>query len=228
MACRPTGEVECRAAVRQLIKEGADFIKVTATGGSTRTSLPFRPSFTVDEMRSICDEAHKFGRHVAAHCSSSEGMTAALDGGVDTLIHAIHREPDGSDRYRPEITERIARQGVFVNPTLHQGRNRVWQLEEKLESEPITDEEQAELDLFRSGHDVQVGHVARMRSEGVKLVCGSDASWSNYPIVPGTFQDEDRRTRRDRHVAHGGDRLRDQRLCQVLLDQRQGRDAGAG
>ena len=40
-----TGEDECRAAVRQLIKEGADFIKITATGGSTRTSHPLRPSF---------------------------------------------------------------------------------------------------------------------------------------------------------------------------------------
>ena len=40
-----TGRVECRAAVRQLIKEGADFIKITATGGSTRTSFPNRDTW---------------------------------------------------------------------------------------------------------------------------------------------------------------------------------------
>ena len=59
-----TGPDECRAAVRQLIKEGADFIKITATGGSTRTSFSLRPSFNVDELSAICEEAHKFGKHV--------------------------------------------------------------------------------------------------------------------------------------------------------------------
>ncbi|MDP7628456.1 MAG: amidohydrolase family protein, partial [SAR202 cluster bacterium] len=43
-----TGTVEGREAVRQLLGEGADFIKITATGGSTKTSVPGRPSFNVD------------------------------------------------------------------------------------------------------------------------------------------------------------------------------------
>ena len=183
-----TGEVECRAAVRQLIKEGADFIKVTATGGSTRTSYPFRPSFTVEELRSICDEAHKFGKHVAAHCSSSAGVEVALFAQVDTLIHAYHREPDGRFEYRPHLTERIASQGVFVNPTLHQSREHVRHLEDKQQSEGLTELEQAELDGLRSAHDITFDHVSRMRAEGVKLVCGSDSAWSYYKM--GAFQDE--------------------------------------
>ena len=113
-----TGADECRAAVRQLIKEGADFIKITATGGSTRTSHPLRPSFDVDELRAICDEAHRFGRHAAAHCVSSQGMVNALDAGIDTIIHGVHKDPDGSDTYRPDISERIAENGAFVNPTI--------------------------------------------------------------------------------------------------------------
>src|SRR5438094_755601 len=40
-----------RAAVRQLVKEGADFIKVAATGGSTRSSHPTRAAYTVEELR---------------------------------------------------------------------------------------------------------------------------------------------------------------------------------
>ena len=48
-----TGADECRAAVRQLIKEGADFIKITATGGSTITSYRTRPSFNVEELKAI-------------------------------------------------------------------------------------------------------------------------------------------------------------------------------
>ena len=183
-----TGEVECRAAVRQLIKEGADFIKVTATGGSTRTSYPFRPSFTVEELRSICDEAHNFGKHVAAHCSSAAGVEVALFAQVDTLIHAYYREPDGRFEYRPHLTERIASQGVFVNPTLHQSREHVWHLEDKQHSEGLTELEQTELDKLRSAHDIGLDHVSRMRADGVKLVCGSDSAWSYYKM--GAFQDE--------------------------------------
>ena len=138
-----TGVDECRAAVRQLIKEGADFIKITATGGSTRTSHPLRPSFNVEELRAICDEAHRFGKHAAAHCASSQGMVNSLDAGIDTIIHGVHKDPDGSDTYRPDITERIAEQGIFVNPTLGQGVARIRMLEDM---EDLTSAQQAELD----------------------------------------------------------------------------------
>lgn len=184
----PTGPDECRAFVRRLVKEGADFIKVTATGGSTRTSNPFRPSFTPEELKAICDEAHKFGKHVAAHCASTEGLVNALGAGVDTLIHAFHREPDGSDQYRPEISETIAANGVFVNPTLHQPRHGVWALEDKMESKGLTLDEQTELEGLRRSLETRLDHVARMRAEGVKLVCGSDSAWAYYPMAH--FQDE--------------------------------------
>ena len=183
-----TGEVECRAAVRQLLKEGADFIKITATGGSTRTSVRGRPSFTTEELKAICDEAHKFGKHAAAHCSSSQGMINALDAGIDTVIHAIHHEPDGTSRYRREITEQIVKQGALVNATLHQGQTKIEGLEHLRESEGLGEEEQRELDTLRAGKEVRLEHVATMRSEGVTLVCGSDSSWSVYPM--GNFQGE--------------------------------------
>ena len=183
-----TGDVECRATVRQLIKEGADFIKVTATGGSTRTSVRSRPSFTRDELAAIVDEAHKFGKHVAAHCASSPGVETALDAGVDTLIHAYYIDEDGSSRYRPEITERIVRQGVFVNPTLHQVRELILPLEDKQERGDLTDQEKTDLDRYRHGHEERMEDFARMRADGVTFVCGSDSAWAYYKM--GAFQDE--------------------------------------
>ena len=135
-----TGPDECRAAVRQLVKEGVDYIKITATGGSTRTSIPLRPSFNMDELKAICDEAHKFGKHAAAHCATSQGIANALEAGVDTVIHGYFREPDGTYRFRPDIAERIAKQGVFVNPTVHQVRDRIRALEDKIESEEPTEQ----------------------------------------------------------------------------------------
>ena len=178
-----TGVDECRAAVRQLIKEGADFIKITATGGSTRTSHPLRPSFNVEELRAICEEAHRFGKHAAAHCASSQGMANSLDAGIDTIIHGVHKDPDGADTYRPDITERIAEQGVFVNPTLGQGVARIRMLEDM---EDLTAEQQAELNAARHTSDARMDHFARMRDAGVVMAAGSDSAWSYYPM--GDYQ----------------------------------------
>ena len=183
-----TGADECRAVVRQLMKEGADYVKITATGGSTKTSFPLLPSFTVDELEAICQEVHKFGRHAAAHCASSQGMVNALDAGIDTIIHGVHREPDGSFLYRPEIAERIAEQGVFVNPTLNGARARIQHLEEEVERSGLSDDDTASLDQMRLDHETQLDHFARMREAGVPMVCGSDSAWGNYKM--GGFQRE--------------------------------------
>ena len=96
-----TGVDECRAAVRQLIKEGADYIKITATGGSTRTSFPLRPSFDVDELSAITGEARKFGKLTAAHCTSTQGIVNCLDAGVDMIIHCVFKEADGNRQLSP-------------------------------------------------------------------------------------------------------------------------------
>ena len=178
-----TGADECRAAVRQLIKEGADFIKITATGGSTRTSHPLRPSFNVEELSAICEEAHRFGKHAAAHCVSSQGMVNSLDAGIDTIIHGVHKDPDGADTYRPDIAERIAEQGVFVNPTLGQGVARIRMLEDM---DTLNADQQAELDTFRQNSDARMDHFARMRDAGVIMAAGSDSAWSHYPM--GDYQ----------------------------------------
>jgi imidazolonepropionase-like amidohydrolase len=181
-----TGPVECTAAVRQLIKEGSDFIKITASGGSTKTSFPLRPSFNLDEMTAICDEAHKFGKHAAAHCVSSQGMANVLEAGVDTIIHGYFKEPDGSSLFRPEIAERIVAQGVFVNPTMQGSRGRINAQKEKLEAGGLTDEEAELLDTQRVEYERKLSWFAGLREAGVNLVCGSDSAWGHYPM--GGFQ----------------------------------------
>lgn len=183
-----TGTVECTTAVRQLIKEGSDYIKITASGGSTETSFPLLPSFNIDELTAICDEAHKFGKHTAAHCTNSQAMLNALDAGVDTIIHGRQVEPDGSMAYRPDITERVIEQGVFLNPTLAQGKVGVDRLVAKKEAEGLTESENLELARLKEHQDYTMEHFARVRAEGVRLVCGSDSAWSYYPM--GDFQAE--------------------------------------
>ena len=144
-----------------------------------------RPSFNVDELTAICEEAHKFGKHAAAHCASSQGMVNVLASGIDTIIHGVHKEADGSDVYRPEIAERIAEQGVFVNPTLGGGLTRIRMLENTLDLSPS---QRADLDASRQASEVRMDNVARMVDAGVVMSAGSDTAWGFYQM--GDFQTE--------------------------------------
>jgi imidazolonepropionase-like amidohydrolase len=80
------GVAGVRLAVRQLVKEGADWIKVMTTGGGTRNTYPYQASYTVEELRAAIDEAHAAGRLAAAHASSTAGIVNALDVGFDMII----------------------------------------------------------------------------------------------------------------------------------------------
>ncbi|WP_276301869.1 metal-dependent hydrolase family protein [Halorussus lipolyticus] len=82
------GPTECRKAVREQVKQGAEFIKFMATGGVTTPGTdPDSPAFTQDEMDALVDEAHRRGVHVAAHAHGAEGARAAIRAGVDTIEH---------------------------------------------------------------------------------------------------------------------------------------------
>ena len=185
-----TGIVECIREVRQNIKEGADCIKITATGGSTKTSFPFRPSFNVDEMKAIVNEAHKFGKHTAAHCVSLQGIKNALDAGIDTLIHCVFLDAEGAAAPDLDVVKRIAEQGIYVNPTLSQSLVSIKNLEEKSE---LTPEEQKLLNQMKgkkgtNHRQPRIDETKKMVEMGVKLIAGSDASWQYYPM--GGFQYE--------------------------------------
>ena len=110
-----------RHAVRVLIRDGADWIKITATGGSTKSSDPLRPSFTVEELRTIVDEAHRRGKLTAAHTTAAKGVENVLDAGIDMIIHCVFWEPDGVYRYRPDLIDRAVADGRWINPTLYGG-----------------------------------------------------------------------------------------------------------
>jgi imidazolonepropionase-like amidohydrolase len=185
-----TGQVEAVAATRQLIQEGADYIKITATGGSTRTSFPLLPSFTVEELRAITGEAHKFGKLTAAHCTSTHGIINSLDAGVDMIVHCFFREPDNSLKFRPEVADRIAEQGAIVNPTVHVARSRIWSLQKKKEVQGLTPVEQADLDRISSELDVRYQHLDQLIHMGLTLVTGSDASWGDYQLGNTVYETE--------------------------------------
>ena len=178
-----------RQEVRKLVKEGADFIKIMATGGSTWSSDPLRPSYTAEEIAVIVEEAHHFGRLTAAHCASMQGIKNSLDAGVDMIIHCVFEDETGMYDFNEPLAEQLAAAKAWVNPTLHvvqagidhterKGYNRGW----------LTKDEQASLDSSKASLETRVDSVNRLIKMGVRMIAGSDSPWGAFP--PGEFVKE--------------------------------------
>ncbi|MBT4125454.1 MAG: amidohydrolase family protein [Chloroflexi bacterium] len=178
-----------RAEVRKLVKEGADFIKIMATGGSTWSSNALLPSYTIEEMTVIVDEAHRFGKLTAAHCASMQGIKNALDAGVDMIIHCVFEDETGMYKFNEPLAEQLAAAKAWVNPTLHVvqagidlteriGYDRGW----------LTKEEQASIDSSKRSLETRVESVNKLVKMGVRMIAGSDSPWGAYP--PGEFVKE--------------------------------------
>jgi imidazolonepropionase-like amidohydrolase len=103
------GPIEMRRAVRLQAKEGNDFIKIYPQGGH---GVPMRGiDMFQDEIEACVQAAHDKGKLVRAHVVTKDAIMACLHAGVDVLDHA-----DGID---DESCELIARQGVFILPSLY-------------------------------------------------------------------------------------------------------------
>jgi imidazolonepropionase-like amidohydrolase len=82
---------DAKKAVRQRYKNGADVIKITATGGVLSVAKSGdNPQFTIEEIKAICETAKDYGMHVAAHAHGDEGMQRAVLGGVKTIEHGTY------------------------------------------------------------------------------------------------------------------------------------------
>jgi imidazolonepropionase-like amidohydrolase len=86
------GPIEARKAAREQLDHGADWIKVYMTHRSwvgRNGELVSQPTLTVEELRAIVDETHSWGKKVACHAYSGEGLQRALDGGCDSIEHGL-------------------------------------------------------------------------------------------------------------------------------------------
>ena len=105
-----TGPQEARKAARVLIRDGAEFIKLMATGGLGKIGeQPGVVELDVDEMKAAIDEGEKHGMASSAHCHSKAGMMNALEAGISTLEHCTFLDD--------EVIDRILEQDVFMVPT---------------------------------------------------------------------------------------------------------------
>ena len=107
---------DARKAVRQRYKNGADMIKITATGGVLSVAKSGQnPQFTIEEIKAITQTAKDYGMHVAAHAHGDEGMQRAILGGVKTIEHGTLM----SD----ETMELMKKHNVYYVPTITAGKS---------------------------------------------------------------------------------------------------------
>lgn len=104
------GAEECRLAVREQMKFGADLIKICASGGVLSESDPVDvPQLTPAELKAIIGEAHTWGRKVAAHSHGDLAAQQAVEAGIDSIEHGSFLKP---------ATLRLMKErGVYLVPT---------------------------------------------------------------------------------------------------------------
>ena len=103
------GPWECRRAVRLCLRDGAEVIKVYASGSFAQGRAP-RPQLTVEELKAIVDEAHRSYVKVAAHAYGEIPLSNVVEAGVDSIEHGIG--------LTDEIAEGIKKKGIYYVPTL--------------------------------------------------------------------------------------------------------------
>ena len=109
------GVEAAREAVRQQYKNGADHIKITATGGVLSVAKSGQnPQFMKDELEAIIQTANDYDMHVAAHAHGKEGMLRAVLAGVKTIEHGTYMDE--------EVMQAMVERGTYYVPTISAGK----------------------------------------------------------------------------------------------------------
>ena len=106
---------DARQAVRQRYKDGADMIKITATGGVLSLAKSGQnPQFMTDELDAVVQAANDYGMTVAAHAHGTEGMKRAVSAGVTSIEHGTFMDD--------EVIKLMKERGTYYVPTISAGK----------------------------------------------------------------------------------------------------------
>jgi imidazolonepropionase-like amidohydrolase len=159
--------------VREVIKYGADVIKICATGGVlSKGDDPNASQYTLEEMKAIVADAHRLGRKVAAHAHGAEGVRWASEAGVDSIEHG-HLMDDAA-------IATLKKNGTYLVPTLF--------LTEYMQQNM----ERSEVPEFSKQKMRMVAAAAQQNAKkafgaGVKVAFGTDAAVYPHGMNAGEF-----------------------------------------
>jgi imidazolonepropionase-like amidohydrolase len=154
------GEAECRRAVRRQFRQGADLIKIHASGGGNERTggKHHAPSFMQDEFTGIVETAHSLELKVTAHAHSTSGINAALKAGVDSIEHGSFLDKESIRLFK--------KNAAYLVPTLSVQD----MIADRIDSVPAQAKQR--MKLYQDEHPA---NVSKAWKAGVKLALGSDA-----------------------------------------------------
>jgi imidazolonepropionase-like amidohydrolase len=159
--------------VREVIKYGADVIKICATGGVlSKGDDPNASQYTLEEMKAIVADAHRLGRKVAAHAHGAEGVRWASEAGVDSIEHG-HLMDDAA-------VATLKKNGTYLVPTLFLGEYMLAHLEK-------SDVPEFSKQKMRDVAAAMQKNVKKAFDAGVKIAFGTDAAVYPHGLNAGEF-----------------------------------------
>jgi imidazolonepropionase-like amidohydrolase len=149
-------------AVRQRYKDGADLIKITATGGVLSMAKDGSGAqFSIEEIKAIVQTANDYGFRVAAHAHGAEGMKRAVLGGVHSIEHGSYMTE--------EVMELMKERGTYLVPTIVAGKSTA-----DSAKKPGYYPDIVKAKALVIGNFIQ-GTFAKAYKKGVKIAFGTDA-----------------------------------------------------
>lgn len=169
------GPDDCRRAVRELVRSGADVIKITATGGVlSNTAAGVEQQFFDDELASIVEAARMMGRKVTAHAHGVTGVNSFLRAGGASIEHGTYLDAESIRLFRET--------GAFLVPTILAGVT-VAEIAQEQDWMPAAIREKSlsvgpqMLDMVRRAHE-----------GGVRIAFGTDSGVSKHGDNAREFQ----------------------------------------
>ena len=168
-----SGVDQMRSTVRQVLRYGADFIKVLATGAVlTSGTRPGMPEFTEDELRAAVEEAEAAGTFVAAHAHGAEGIKRAVRAGVRSIEHGSLMDDEAIDM--------MAEHGTYLVADMYDG-------DYMLEVGPSLGYTDEVIEKVHLTNDVQREGFGKCVKAGVRLAFGTDSGIAPHGVNARQF-----------------------------------------
>jgi len=159
--------------VREVIKYGADVIKICATGGVlSKGDDPNASQYTLEEMKAIVADAHRLGRKVAAHAHGAEGVRWASEAGVDSIEHG-HFMDDAA-------IATMKKNGTYLVPTLFLTEY----MQKNMENSGVPEFSKQKMRDVAAAAQI---NVKKAFAAGVKVAFGTDAAVYPHGLNAGEF-----------------------------------------
>ncbi|HET9994870.1 MAG TPA: amidohydrolase family protein [Candidatus Acidoferrum sp.] len=159
--------------VREVIKYGADVIKICATGGVlSKGDDPNASQYTLEEMKAIVADAHRLGRKVAAHAHGAEGVRWASEAGVDSVEHG-HLMDDAA-------IATLKKNRTYLVPTVFLGEY----MEKNMDRSDVPEfSKQKMRDVIAAMRQ----NISKAIAANVKIAFGTDAAVYPHGLNAGEF-----------------------------------------